>query len=88
LICFEAGRRSQTQSSVEAPWAETANGCLVPNHQGTTAQRHERELKTLKSFITRFSSARQESFCPLDTDLPWMSCSRTSLTMSALSNIL
>jgi hypothetical protein len=42
LICFEAGRRSKIQSSVEAPWAETANGCLVliseePPPRGTNA---------------------------------------------------
>jgi hypothetical protein len=53
--------------------AETANGCLVLNRRGTTAERHERELKHLRTLCTRFSEARRESFCPLDTDLSWMS---------------
>src|SRR5205807_6056379 len=52
--------------------AETANGCLVLNRRGTTAERHERELKHLRILCTRFSEARRESFCPLDTDLSWM----------------
>src|SRR5260370_7791806 len=48
-------------------------GCLVPHRGGTTAERHERELKHLRILCTRFSEARRESFCPLDTDLSWMS---------------
>ncbi|HXM95835.1 MAG TPA: alkaline phosphatase family protein, partial [Candidatus Dormibacteraeota bacterium] len=47
--------------------------CLVLNRRGTTAERHERELKHLRILYTRFSEARRESFCPLDTDLSWMS---------------
>src|SRR5260370_34864858 len=56
--------------------AETANGCLVLDREGTTAERHERELKHLRILCTRFFEARRESFCPLDTDLSWMSASR------------
>src|SRR6266478_3087298 len=74
--CFETGRRSQTQSSVRPFGAETANGCLVLDRRGTTAERHERELKALKDFTHALSKARQESFCPLDTDLSWMSANR------------
>jgi len=29
-------------------WSETANGCLVLDRTGTTAERHERELKNPK----------------------------------------
>src|SRR5258708_1098928 len=47
------------------------------NRRGTTAERHERELKHLRILCTRFSEARQESFCPLDTDLSWMSGSQS-----------
>ena len=43
------------------------------DHEGTTAERHERELKTLNSSVTRSSEARRESFCPLDTDVSWKS---------------
>ena len=43
------------------------------NRRGTTAERHERELKHLRILCTRFSEARRESFCPLDTDLSWRS---------------
>src|SRR5258708_34028924 len=46
------------------------------NRRGTTAERHERELKHLRILCTRFSEARRESFCPLDTDLSWMSTRR------------
>ncbi len=44
----------------------------ILNRRGTTAERHERELKHLRILYTRFSEARRESFCPLDTDLSWM----------------
>jgi hypothetical protein len=37
----------------------------------------KRELKALKNFTHALSKARQESFCPLDTDLSWMSDYRT-----------
>jgi hypothetical protein len=48
-----------------------------PHHRaGTTAERHERELKHLRILCTRFSEARGESFCPLDTGLSWMSANR------------
>jgi hypothetical protein len=57
--------------------AETANGCLVLNRRGTTAERHERELKHLRILYTRFSEARRESICPLDTDLSWTSANLT-----------
>ena len=30
-------------------------GCLVLNQRGTTAEKHEGELKTLKNSFTRFS---------------------------------
>jgi len=31
--------------------ADTANGCLVLDRAGTTAERHERELKAVRNFI-------------------------------------
>src|SRR6266403_621885 len=74
--CFETGRRSQTQSSVRPFGAETANGGLVLDRRGTTAERREGELERPEDFCQRSSRARQESFCPLDTDLSWMSPSR------------
>jgi len=48
------------------------------NRRGATAERHERELKTLKNFTHALSRARQEAFCPLDTDLSWMSANRNA----------
>jgi hypothetical protein len=59
--------------------AETANGCLVLHQARTIAERHNRELEHLKKLFTRSSVARQESFCPLDTDLSWMSSNATPL---------
>jgi len=56
--------------------AKTANGCLVLLATGTAAERHERELKALKTSFTRSSRARQESFCPLDKDSSWKSATR------------
>jgi hypothetical protein len=47
--CFETGRRSQTQSSVQALGAETVNGCLVLDRPGITAERHQLELNILTS---------------------------------------
>src|SRR5713226_4345999 len=49
-----------------------------------SSRNHRREARTRaegpKEFVfTRFSKARQESFCPLDTDLSWMSATLTLL---------
>src|SRR5713226_5407475 len=74
--CFETGRRSQTQSSVRSFGAETANGCLVLDRRGTTAERREGELERPEDFCLRSSQAHQESSCPLDKDLSWMSAIR------------
>src|SRR5712692_2623645 len=67
--CFETGRRSPTQSSVRSFGAETANGCLVLDRRGTTAERREGELERPEDFCLRSSQAHQESSCPLDKDL-------------------
>src|SRR5205809_1277197 len=59
---------------------------LVLNRRGTTAERHERELKHLRILCTRFSEARRESFCPLDTDLSWTSAKPEGGAVSAVRN--
>ncbi len=64
LKCFKTGRRTQIQSSVEALGDETANGCLVLDRTGTTAERHRRELKTLNTVTYAFLPARQEGSLP------------------------
>src|SRR6266849_6885468 len=50
--CFETGRRSQTQSSVRPCGAETANGCLVLDRRGITAERREGELERPEDFVS------------------------------------
>src|SRR5713226_3575997 len=74
--CFETGRSSHTQSSVRSFGAETANGCLVLDRRGTTAERREGELERPEDFCLRSSQAHQESSCPLDKDLSWTSANR------------
>jgi hypothetical protein len=54
-----------------------ANGCLVLLQARTTAERHYRELKTLKNSTARLLSATGE-LVPLDTDISWKSDNRTS----------
>ena len=56
------------KSSVRPLGAETANGCLALDRAGTNAEAQTR-AEGLKSFTHARSKARQESFCPLDTDL-------------------
>src|SRR5881296_3518110 len=46
--CFETGRRSLTQSSVEAFVSETANGCLVLHRAGTIAERQKPRAEELE----------------------------------------
>src|SRR5215471_5995129 len=71
--CFETGRRSLTQSSVEALVAETANGCLVLHRTGTIAERHKPRAEELeKTFHALLRSASGELFS-LDKDLSWKS---------------
>ena len=54
LSCFETGRRSQTQSSVKATsWPRQQMDVWFCIEAGTTAERHERELKHLKKFYAR-----------------------------------
>jgi hypothetical protein len=50
--CFETGRRSLTQSSVEADsGAPTANGCLILQIAGTTAERRQPRAEELKELF-------------------------------------
>jgi hypothetical protein len=68
MKCFATGRRSQTHSSVQALGAETANGCLVLE-AGTTAEGHQRELKTLKTVRYALLPSGSGEFLASDTDL-------------------
>ena len=86
LISFETGRKTQTQSSGQQKSAAPANGSLVlSRNHGREANTRGEEIK--KNLHPRSSEARRESFCPLDKDLSWKSGYRTSLTVSALSNL-
>src|SRR5206468_5391813 len=59
--CFETGRRSLTQSSVEAFVSETANGCLVLHRAGTIAERQKPRAEELeKTFRAPLQSASGE----------------------------
>src|SRR5215467_769771 len=65
--CFETGRRSLTQSSVEALVAETANGCLVLHRTGTIAERHKPRAEELEK--TFHALLRFGDICPFRQDV-------------------
>jgi hypothetical protein len=48
-ICSETGRSSQSESSVEALRGRDGKWMPVPGRRGSTAGRHDAELKTLTS---------------------------------------
>jgi hypothetical protein len=45
-------------------WSETANGCLVLDRTGTTAEGHERELRNLEEFVHALLRSASGEFLP------------------------
>src|SRR5215470_19533335 len=76
LICFETGRRTQTQSCWAARQAAPANGCLVLFANRNRGREANTRAEHRKEFTPRSSRAPQENFLLLDTDLSWMSAYR------------
>src|ERR1700686_5526998 len=74
--CFETGRRSLTQSSVERD-RPTANGCLVLHIARTAAERQQPRTEGPRKTFSRAPPERvRRAFASLDKDLSWMSASR------------
>jgi len=73
LICFEAGRNTQTQSSVQPErLRQQMEVWFYPEKEPRLRGQHTRR-GIRKNLYPRSSKARRESFCPLDKDLSWKS---------------